>query len=118
MGGPEAEGGPDHERDVHEVTFSAGFFVHAYEVTAATAQQQDDELAEVQLPAICRRRDGELPAANSNILRGWLARPANCVSWANARQVCAGLGMRLPSEAEWEYAATGPEHLLYPWGGP
>jgi formylglycine-generating enzyme required for sulfatase activity len=43
--------------------------------------------------------------------------PLNCVSMDEAKMYCAWRGARLPTEAEWEYAATGgADKLLYPWG--
>jgi formylglycine-generating enzyme required for sulfatase activity len=42
--------------------------------------------------------------------------PRNCVSWFDTRDFCAARDAHLPTEAEWEYAARGPDALVYPWG--
>ena len=43
--------------------------------------------------------------------------PITCVTWFEAFAFCAWDGGRLPTDAEWEFAAAGgTENRLYPWG--
>ena len=55
---------------------------------------------------LCNIRD---PKARSN-------HPVNCVDWEMAEKFCREQGGRLPTEAEWEFAARGPDGRKYPWG--
>lgn len=109
------------EQPQHQVTLTSGYWIDKYEVTNAAFKAFVD--------------DGgyQTKADWSDEGWKWLGRqPANarpykcpssgpdyprvCITWYEAEAYAHWRGGRLPTEAEWEYAARGPQSLHYPWG--
>jgi len=109
------------EQPQHDVRITNGYWIDKYEVTneSFSAFVRDGGYrnrshwteagwewlrgqAVEQLPRDCQ---GNVPG-----------NPAACVTWYEADAYARWRGGRLPSEAEWEFAARGPKSPAYPWG--
>jgi formylglycine-generating enzyme required for sulfatase activity len=85
---------------VHKVRIGRGFRVGKFEVTNAQYHRYS-EAAGVEF------RDKEEQGPNH---------PVRFVNWEEAVGYCRHYGLVLPTEAQWEYAARGPENRWFPWG--
>ncbi len=88
----------DDELPVHEICFDQPFYIDRFEVTNGQFNLLNGAAGR--------------PGAWSNE-----DRPRESITWVEARIFCdQNRGARLPTEAEWEYAARGPDNLIYPYG--
>ena len=108
-GGPFVRGtddGPNNTRPAMTIALQT-FYMDVYEVTYA--QYKACEKLEDK-DRRCPRSGPQYTDFNHPDM------PIQGVSWFDAKAYCEAQGKRLPTEAQWEKAARGPDGLLHPWG--
>ncbi|MEO8392799.1 MAG: SUMF1/EgtB/PvdO family nonheme iron enzyme [Chloroflexota bacterium] len=92
----------DSAAPVNKICFEASYWIDRTEVSRAQYN-------------ICVAA-GTCSEAAANVYSADADQPINNVSWTQALTYCQWRGARLPTEPEWEYAARGPDSLIFPWG--
>jgi formylglycine-generating enzyme required for sulfatase activity/serine/threonine protein kinase len=112
---------PD-EKPAHQVTL-APFCIDKHEVTVADFKGCSDKggcLRASQVNEVLGMSEKEHaaydPLCNIRNPAARAKHPINCVDFDQAITFCKEQGKRLPTEAEWEFAARGPDGRKYPWG--
>jgi formylglycine-generating enzyme required for sulfatase activity len=115
------------EQPAHEICFDEPFWIDLTEVTVSQfvnflngqpepVDSYQGWLDKNENPLNENRYQLALEDSNWYSLKREENRPIKRVTWVGASDYCKWRGARLPTEAEWEYAARGPESYLYPWG--
>ncbi len=110
------------ERPAHQVTLSP-YCIDTTEVTVAQYKQCSDKgeckraPRDNEWPGItARERKVYDPLCNVRDAETKAQYPINCVDYELSDAFCKASGRRLPTEAEWEFAARGSDGRKYPWG--
>jgi formylglycine-generating enzyme required for sulfatase activity len=104
------DSGDGDETPAHKVSVDA-FEIDKFEVTNEQFQDFVDQTGHVSTA----EKAGESGTWHT-YAQGKPNHPVVLVSWSDAVAYCEWAGKRLPTEAEWEKAARGPEEFIYPWG--
>jgi iron(II)-dependent oxidoreductase len=110
----------NNELPQHQVCLTQGYWLDTYEVTNAAYQAFIDAggntTRDYWSDAGWSWKDSRTAPDDCESAYNDPQQPRVCVSWYEAEAYAKWRGGRLPTEAEWEYAARGPDALIYPWG--
>jgi formylglycine-generating enzyme required for sulfatase activity len=114
------------EQPVHRICFDQPFWIDRTEVTVSQfvdfLNDQPEPVTDHDRWVFNSTLNGDPYVQMERIGDVWEPhfqvdqRPLEFVKWIGANDFCSWREVRLPTEAEWEFSARGPDNNLYPWG--